>query len=283
MDRLRSLARLWSWLPAFRAVAETEHLPTAATAMHLSPSALSRGVTQLEHALGVELFARSGRRLQLTLHGDRVLGAVRDAMRLIDDALIELAPDRQPRRLVVAAQAPWIGTLVLPATRGLGDRLAIEVVDVDGDSARRLLRGDIDLVVDTSVGGGDEVDRQRLCSIARAVCCGRGHRLARSRRRIAFGEIARHVFAAYDINDGWPEEHRRVVALRSRRLEVILDACASGEFVAVVPVTLARARDLHVLTPVVSSVLYVSRRRPLGESPIDGIIEALREQAKQLE
>src|SRR5262245_24932867 len=36
MDRAARLTELWSWLPAFRAVAETQHLPTAAAALHVS-------------------------------------------------------------------------------------------------------------------------------------------------------------------------------------------------------------------------------------------------------
>ena len=48
---LLRLLELWSWLPAFRFVAETEHLPTASDLLYTSPSALSRTVKQLEGAL----------------------------------------------------------------------------------------------------------------------------------------------------------------------------------------------------------------------------------------
>ena len=48
MERLRSIANLWNWLPAFRAVAETGNLRLAAERLHVSPSALSRTVRLLE-------------------------------------------------------------------------------------------------------------------------------------------------------------------------------------------------------------------------------------------
>jgi len=40
LDRVVRLYQLWSWLPHFRAVAETEHLPTDSEA--LGPSATAR-------------------------------------------------------------------------------------------------------------------------------------------------------------------------------------------------------------------------------------------------
>ena len=36
MEHARDVAQFWSWLPAFRAVAETEHLPSAGKALCVS-------------------------------------------------------------------------------------------------------------------------------------------------------------------------------------------------------------------------------------------------------
>jgi len=64
VERLRDIARFWNWLPAFRAVGETCHLPSAAAALYLSASALSRSLQQLEKSLGRSLFRRTNRRLE---------------------------------------------------------------------------------------------------------------------------------------------------------------------------------------------------------------------------
>ena len=90
-DRFRRTANFWNWLPAFRAVAETEHLPSATQIAHVTAPALSRAVRQLESEIGHELFGREGRGLQLNEDGRRLLVAVRDAMRLVDDALVSLS------------------------------------------------------------------------------------------------------------------------------------------------------------------------------------------------
>ncbi|WP_374354141.1 LysR family transcriptional regulator [Chitinimonas sp.] len=58
----------------FWRVAKTGHLSQAAQALHVSQSALSAQIRQLEERLGEPLFEREGRRLQLTDTGQLVLG-----------------------------------------------------------------------------------------------------------------------------------------------------------------------------------------------------------------
>src|SRR5215208_4314626 len=89
-QRIRSV---WAWLPAFRAVAETEHLPSAALELGVVPSSLSRAIKLLEDELGVVLFDRSGKALVLNDAGRALLSAVRDAMRIVDDSVVALASD----------------------------------------------------------------------------------------------------------------------------------------------------------------------------------------------
>ena len=50
MHFVHRVRTIWSWLPAFRAVAEAEHLPTAAHELGIVPSSLSRTVKQIEDA-----------------------------------------------------------------------------------------------------------------------------------------------------------------------------------------------------------------------------------------
>jgi DNA-binding transcriptional LysR family regulator len=56
-------------LAIFVAVAEREHLTKAAAAIHLTPSAVSASIRNLEQHYGVELFHRIGRRIELTPTG----------------------------------------------------------------------------------------------------------------------------------------------------------------------------------------------------------------------
>lgn len=67
-------------LAIFIAVAEREHLTRAADAIHLTPSAVSSAIKNLEQHYGVELFHRVGRRIELTDTGRTFLGEARETL-----------------------------------------------------------------------------------------------------------------------------------------------------------------------------------------------------------
>ena len=77
----------WNYVPAFIAVAETEHLRRAALEMRVSPSSLSRMIALLEHHLGYPVFDRSGRRLKLTPAGQKLFCAARKSMLMLNEAV----------------------------------------------------------------------------------------------------------------------------------------------------------------------------------------------------
>lgn len=66
-------------------VSRTETMAEAAEELHISPSALSQGLSELERRIGLELFQRQGRSRTLTAqgedavrHAERILAATRD-------------------------------------------------------------------------------------------------------------------------------------------------------------------------------------------------------------
>jgi DNA-binding transcriptional LysR family regulator len=65
----------------FVAVADAGSVSRAATQLHVTQPALSRQVRDLESELGLPLFDRVGRRLQLTASGDTLLQRTRDILR----------------------------------------------------------------------------------------------------------------------------------------------------------------------------------------------------------
>jgi DNA-binding transcriptional LysR family regulator len=109
---MKRIASLWSWLPAFRAVAETEHLPRAASLLGTSPPALSRTLKLLEKSIGAVLFDKAGTRLVLNARGRRLLVHVREAMRIVDEGLGDRA-----ERLVRVAVPDGLAAAVLGDAR----------------------------------------------------------------------------------------------------------------------------------------------------------------------
>jgi DNA-binding transcriptional LysR family regulator len=78
-------------LQAFVAVAERGSFRQAATDLFLSQSALSRRIEKLEEGLGVKLFERTTRRVQLTNVGQTFLVNVRTALDSLEDAVLGVA------------------------------------------------------------------------------------------------------------------------------------------------------------------------------------------------
>ena len=74
----------------FVAVAEELHFGHAAERLHMSQSPLSRAIRELERTIGVVLFVRTTRRVELTPAGSQLLEAARRALAEIDGALADV-------------------------------------------------------------------------------------------------------------------------------------------------------------------------------------------------
>jgi len=76
----------------FWMVARAGSIATAATQLHLTPQSISGQLTEFADTLGVELFRRVGRRLELTETGQRILRHAEDIFSA-GDALMEVVRD----------------------------------------------------------------------------------------------------------------------------------------------------------------------------------------------
>jgi DNA-binding transcriptional LysR family regulator len=98
----------------FVAVAEELHFGRAAERLHMSQSPLSRAIRELERDLGVVLFTRTTRRVELTPAGVALLERARRALAEVELAVEEARAAAQP--------APAIG--FMPLSRGPAARIA---------------------------------------------------------------------------------------------------------------------------------------------------------------
>lgn len=288
--RLKALLPLWPWLPAFRAVAETEHLPTAARLVDSTPPSLSRAIAQLERHLGRPVFTRDGRTLRLNDHGRTLLDAVRDAMRRCDDGLQALGDSQLHGTLSIASHGAGTTAFVAPALHRLllahpRIRPAVSTPALD-EIPLRLRSGRLDIAFVESPLDGKDLVTSRIGTLPRGIWCGPEHPLYRS-EQVPASALAEHAFLAPPPNnqglqeDGWPSTQQRQVTLTVDQLRVGVELCAQLPLLAVLPDLLARAHAGRLrrlpFDFVPPGEVHAIRRRSLSGKPsaVTALLESI--------
>jgi DNA-binding transcriptional LysR family regulator len=257
-------------LRTFVAIADAGGVHRAATRLHLSQPAVSRQIQALESDLGVPLFDRIGRRVQLTSEGEDLL---RRGRRLLADAESFTARAGALRRgetgiLRLGATPQIIESLLggfLSRFRTVCPGVDVELLEDGGTNLPgRLARGDILLAL--MAVDDDRFDYRLLYPVYGVAVLTKTHRLA-SRKTLDVAELAdepllllRGGFASRD----WFAAACSVAHVRPR---VLLESAAphaaialagSGYGIAVVPSTVQIPRQR------VRAIALMQRGAPIG-------------------
>lgn len=183
----------------FLAVVDHGSFSRAADALSLTPQALSKSLSSLEHSLSVRLLDRTTRHVSLTSHGEMLLSHARviaaeaaQYQRHVEDSL-----GVRSGRLAVGAGATAAGTWVADAVHALTTmRPQLHVSVTDGNAAilvPLLLRGQLDvLVCVVNDALNDPLIAEETLFVERvSVIAGSGHPLA-GRKRLTLDEIAKY-------------------------------------------------------------------------------------------
>lgn len=158
-------------LEVLKTVAESGSMAEAGRRLFMTGPAITQQVQQLEKVLGMPVFDRLGRRLQLTAAGDRVLSAAievhsrlgvlakeMDALRKRDDGTLHLG---------ILATATHILPPLLADFRRRAPGIAVHMaVSTREELSRRVLDGDVDLAL---MGRGAETGTEEAAASGRLV------------------------------------------------------------------------------------------------------------------
>jgi LysR family glycine cleavage system transcriptional activator len=238
-------------LRAFTAAARWLSFTRAAAELHVTQTAISHQMRQLEEHLGTRLFVRLPRKLQLTAQGRAYAQELLRVFERIDDATSALTA--QPRREVLA-----ITCVPSFAARWLVPRLGrftalhptLDVRLASTDRTMDLGREGIDVGIRFGYGSYAGLASERLLDdVCFPVC---SPRLAGARkRRLGLRDLGRQTLLHDDSSDGWRRWLRAAgVAGDAERGHVfsdanlMLQAAADGLGVALARGTLV-AHDLR--------------------------------------
>ena len=241
MERVRRLAALWSWLPAFRVVAECQHLPTASKQLHVSPSALSRTVLLLEEEVGQPLFVRAGLSLRINDAGERFLAATRDAMRILDEgiAVLDDAQTSGPVHLSLPRQLTRTMAHAMASLTTTHPNLIPTVHETsDDDIVAALLAGRLDVAL-TEIGiAHDRLQTKHIATLDYRVYAAPFVVTAQFKQADAFADtrfVAPPVLESGANADGWPGGIARKVTMVAASPAFAMEIARAGQHLIYLP------------------------------------------------
>jgi DNA-binding transcriptional LysR family regulator len=251
-----NLPELWQ-LRYFVALAERLHFGRAAQALHISQPPLSRAIRALEERLGVRLFARTRRRVELTAEGGRLLEEARRLIAQLERSVLELrgmAAGEQGRLRVGFVSLADYGVLpeLLRRYKSARPGVALALREmVSPEQASALAAGELDFGLLLAPVAGEAalehlvVQRERFVAALPAR-----HRLARGPGRLKMSELAGEPLVMiprdiaprlYDIvrglaaRGGFPLN----VAQEAIQMQTVVSLVSSGLGVSIVPASVA--------------------------------------------
>ncbi len=158
----RSLPPLTS-LRAFEAAARSLSFTRAARELHVTPAAISHQIRGLERFLGVVLFQRAGRRLELTSDGQLAAEHFKEAFDRIARGVQALRPQSREGELTVSVTPAFATRWLVPRLQSLSAALPqARLKLVTGTGPVDFDRDEIDLAIRFGRGGHEAVVSEKL-------------------------------------------------------------------------------------------------------------------------
>lgn len=188
-------------LRAFAALARTGNFTRAAESLHITQSALSGLIKELENQLGVRLVDRSTRRTQLSGIGREFHTVATQVLRDLDNAVDNINNLKRLRRGIVRIAAPQLmsSTLMPEVIAGFRQSypdIGIRLMDCAVENAiSQVLRGEADISIGPQREGLTELSADPLFDLPFIAVFPPDHPLD-AKKRIRWSDLVRHPLIA---------------------------------------------------------------------------------------
>ncbi|MGZ5201740.1 MAG: LysR family transcriptional regulator [Telluria sp.] len=184
---------------AFVALAKTGNFTLAAQLLHLSQSALSGLIKELEATLGARVVDRSTRKISLTEIGNELYPLFSQIIDDLDGALANIEAHTRLKKGTVRIAAPQLmACTLLPcaiaAWQAQHPDIQVRLADCALDSvAARVLSGEADLGIAPEREPAPQLDAQLLFELPFALVFPQGHPLE-SRKQVTWQDLGDYPF-----------------------------------------------------------------------------------------
>ncbi len=271
----------------FVAAADALSFARVAERLHLTPSAVSFQIKQIETQTGFELFARIGRKVALTEAGRVLLGYARGVLQSMGDveqAMLALkGVDRGRVRLGLVSTAKYIVPHMIARFRSLYPGVSVELKEGNrGAILAYLTDGAVDLAIMGQPPDGDVV-AEKFAVHPSVVVASPDHRLV-GRTGVIPGSLAREWFVVREEGSGTRALADRFfasagisprVAMETSSNEMIKQAVVAGMGLAIISrhtISLELSLGLLATLPVagfpVERAWYIAQRRAAPLLPV---------------
>ncbi len=268
-------------MQAFVAVAERNSFKLAADDLFISQPALSRRIEKLEAMLGVKLFERTTRRVQLTNVGRVFLGNVRTALDELEGAILDVADLAAHRKgLVTLACVPSAVHYFLPDILKIFTQQFPKIrVRIQDESAQDVLNlvldGQADFGINFAGAENPEIDFSPIYQETFVLAMSLEHPLAK-RESLCWKETANERYISVSKSSGNRSlidmalagvEKHPAIYYEANHVAGILALVAAGLGVAAVPgLSLASSPasslvGVPLVEPVINRTLGLIRKR----------------------
>jgi DNA-binding transcriptional LysR family regulator len=287
----------------FVAVAEELHFGRAAERLHIAQPSLSHQIRRLEQQLGVTLFDRTSRRVELTDAGRALLS---EGRRLLahSERTTRLVRSVSAERLTVGFYGSAASALLPDLLRSFSDEhpsADVSVRELLLDQIDELLSGGVDVAFTRLLAGQADVELEVIAREPRVVALPVSHSLC-GRATLKFNDLREESFITNPVVGAssppkrWLAEQARHglpgrIAAQAASVQEILTLVAAGKGVCLVPAPVAwqyqRVDVVYVevsdadpavvslawprgaLRPIVGAFIEVTRRMARARTALD--------------
>ncbi|MDF1802135.1 LysR family transcriptional regulator [Thalassovita sp.] len=237
----------------FEAVYSQGGVTRAAETLNLSQPTISHALARLRERVGDPLFVRQGQKLAPTPMAERIIGPVRDALKIFERTLGELdgfSPESAEMHFNIGMRSLMESTYLLPLVLLLNENAPGVSVSACPFDRRRLEQslasGELNSVIDVFLPVSADVQRMHLGAAPSVVVARRGHPLIDGQVDLETYLKAEHVLVTSRPHGLGPEDqalsrigHSRNIRGRCQQINTAMRIVASSNMLLTMSETFA--------------------------------------------